>query len=73
MGDTDKATGFRGRPLIQPFDFDVPAVQALRARFTLAAHDVAIATYPKCGTTWMQQLVLLLLRGEGALVELLGA
>ena len=49
--------------LIQPFDFDLAAVRDLRSRFRLRAHDIVIATYPKCGTTWMQQLVLLLLRG----------
>eukprot|EP00656_Telonema_subtile_P034878 TRINITY_DN38907_c0_g1_i1.p1 TRINITY_DN38907_c0_g1~~TRINITY_DN38907_c0_g1_i1.p1 ORF type:complete len:306 (-),score=56.55 TRINITY_DN38907_c0_g1_i1:14-931(-) len=52
--------------LVQPFDFDLPAVAALRATFALQSHDVAIATYPKCGTTWMQQIVLLLLRGAQA-------
>ena len=50
--------------LVQPFDFDLAAVRALRQRFVLHAHDVVIATYPKCGTTWMQQLILLLLRGS---------
>ena len=50
--------------LVQPFDFVLPAVQDLRARFALRGHDVVIATYPKCGTTWMQQLVLLLVRGS---------
>jgi len=44
--------------LIQPFDFDLAAVRDLRKRFQLRAHDVVIATYPKCGTTWMQQLIL---------------
>lgn len=52
--------------LIQPFDFDLAAVRDLRSRFRLRAHDIVIATYPKCGTTWMQQLVLLLLRGAEA-------
>ena len=51
---------------IQPFDFILPAVDELRAQLQPKAHDVYIATYPKCGTTWMQQLVLLLLRGSGA-------
>ena len=35
-----------GQPLIQPFDFDVPAVEALRARFTLAANDIAYHSMP---------------------------
>ena len=52
--------------LVQPFDFDLPTVKALRRRFALSARDVVIATYPKCGTTWMQQLILLLLRGADA-------
>ena len=55
-----------GTGLIQPFDFDLAAVRGLRQHFQLRARDVVIATYPKCGTTWMQQLVLLLLRGSDA-------
>lgn len=35
--------------LIQPFDFDLPAVQSLRTNFQLRAHDIVIATYP-----WLQ-------------------
>lgn len=50
--------------LVQPFDFHLPTIKALRRCFSLSAHDICIATYPKCGTTWMQQLVLLLLRGS---------
>ena len=42
--------------VIQPFDTHCAAVQELRAKFTLASTDVVIATYPKCGTTWMQQV-----------------
>ena len=40
-------------------------VDALRDRFTPRPTDVFVATYPKCGTTWMQQLVLLLCLGPG--------
>ena len=58
----------RDTGLIQPFDFDLPTVCALRQRFSLSSHDIVVATYPKCGTTWMQQLVLLLLRGAEAAV-----
>jgi len=39
------------------------AVELLRQRFALRKGDVAVATFPKCGTTWMLQIVLLLLRG----------
>ena len=38
----------------------------LRERLAPRPHDVYIATYPKCGTTWMQQIVMLLLRGSDA-------
>jgi hypothetical protein len=55
--------------LVQPFDFDLSACAALRERFELRAHDIVIATYPKCGTTWMQQIVLLLLRGSSASIH----
>ena len=52
--------------VIQPFDTHCAAVQELRAKFTLASTDVVIATYPKCGTTWMQQICLLLMLGSDA-------
>ena len=42
--------------LIQPFDFILDAVYELRSTLEPKAHDVYIATYPKCGTTWMQQI-----------------
>lgn len=38
-------------------------VDNARKTFTLRDDDIIVATYPKCGTTWMQQIVLLLLHG----------
>lgn len=38
-----------------------PVVDELRACFTLREDDIVIATFPKCGTTWVQQIVLTLL------------
>lgn len=32
----------------------------LQSRLTVEASDVFVATYPKCGTTWMQQIVKLI-------------
>mmetsp|Transcript_16221 Transcript_16221/g.30282 ORF Transcript_16221/g.30282 Transcript_16221/m.30282 type:complete len:348 (+) Transcript_16221:50-1093(+) len=40
-----------------------PVVDELLSRFTLRNDDIVIATFPKCGTTWMQQIVLSLLYG----------
>lgn len=50
--------------LILPFDFDIVTCQDMRNRFEIKSHDIIIATYPKCGTTWMQQIILLLMRGS---------
>ena len=55
--------------LCQPPDMHYPTIKELRDHFKIRAHDVAIATYPKCGTTWMQQIVLLLCRGADAPVS----
>merc|ERR1712048_469935 len=52
--------------LCQPPDMHYGTIKELRDHFRIRAHDVAIATYPKCGTTWMQQIVLLLCRGADA-------
>lgn len=48
--------GITYAPFIRP---DV--VSHLSAKFRPKPRDIFIATYPKCGTTWMQQIVLLLL------------
>jgi len=39
------------------------AILELQREFELRESDIVIATYPKCGTTWMQQIVLTLLFG----------
>lgn len=41
----------------------------MRNRFDIRGHDVVVTTYPKCGTAWMQQIVLLLMRGSEAQVN----
>lgn len=42
------------------------AIDRLRGVDWSREGDIMIATYPKCGTTWMQQMVLLLLAGGDA-------
>lgn len=42
------------------------AVDHLRANFKSAPGDIFINTFPKCGTTWLQQIVLLLLHDGDA-------
>jgi len=46
-----------------PF-FKIAACEELRERYEIKPHDVIITTYPKCGTTWMRQIMLLLLNGS---------
>ena len=67
-----------GGHLVTPFPNYVPAARELREKLTLRGGsqgechggDIIIATYPKCGTTWMQQVVMLILaHGEKDLVE----
>mmetsp|Transcript_20523 Transcript_20523/g.69567 ORF Transcript_20523/g.69567 Transcript_20523/m.69567 type:complete len:304 (-) Transcript_20523:226-1137(-) len=48
----------------------VAVVDALRGKFLPAKTDVFVATYPKCGTTWMQQICVLLLNGGQTPVDL---
>ncbi|CAE8668412.1 unnamed protein product [Polarella glacialis] len=39
------------------------AVADCQSNLVLRSDDIIIATYPKCGTTWMQQIVMTLLHG----------
>lgn len=62
-----------GGHLATPYPNYVPAARELREKLVLRGGpqgDVIIATYPRCGTTWMQQVVMLILaQGEKSLVE----
>jgi len=51
------------RGVVYPPFANHAAIDGLRAGFKLRDTDIVIATYPKCGTTWMQQIVLSLLFG----------
>ncbi|KAH8071252.1 sulfotransferase [Aureococcus anophagefferens] len=55
-----------GRMVPHPPCVKPSAVAELRRSFLSRAGDVFVCTYPKCGTTWMQQIVLLLLHGGDA-------
>ena len=52
--------------IIQPPSFSFEVIYDLRNRLQLKSHDIIVATFPKCGTTWMQQIVLLLMKGSEA-------
>ena len=53
--NVEKLDGVRLRPGIIASN-----VAQLREKMTIKAEDVIICTYPKCGTTWMQQIVKLI-------------
>uniref|UniRef100_A0A7S2W4G1 Sulfotransferase domain-containing protein n=1 Tax=Rhizochromulina marina TaxID=1034831 RepID=A0A7S2W4G1_9STRA len=56
-----KLVKFRG--VYQNPTFRMAALEELVATFETRFHDVFICTYPKCGTTWMQQICHLLVHG----------
>jgi len=57
-------TVVRGVPQ-PPFIRDA-CLEELQRDFALRGDDIVVATYPKCGTTWMQQILLTLLFGGEA-------
>ena len=53
-----------------PSVYQVKALNELREKHSLRSSDIVIATFPKCGTAWMQQIVLTLLAdGDGSKVR----
>ena len=57
-----------GYPWSQPVDG--ARYDALHAGARLRPRDVTVASYPKTGTTWVEQIVLLLLHGSGVAPKL---
>mmetsp|Transcript_52040 Transcript_52040/g.113228 ORF Transcript_52040/g.113228 Transcript_52040/m.113228 type:complete len:384 (-) Transcript_52040:66-1217(-) len=49
--------------IMHPAYFHEPTIKEMMNDFELRDGDVVICTYPKCGTTWMQQIVLSLFYG----------
>ena len=47
--------------VVYPPFINAEALNELREKHILRSSDIVIATFPKCGTTWMQQIVLTLL------------
>ena len=52
--------------LLQPPLFDIDACQDCRNRLEINPYDVFVTTYPKCGTSWLQNIMFLLRRGSDA-------
>ena len=56
--------------VVQPPFIKLEALDKLRKEHPLRSSDIVIATFPKCGTTLMQQIVLTLLAdGDGSKVR----
>mmetsp|Transcript_1392 Transcript_1392/g.3801 ORF Transcript_1392/g.3801 Transcript_1392/m.3801 type:complete len:390 (-) Transcript_1392:67-1236(-) len=47
--------------VVQPYFMRTACLEDLRQNFTLRGSDIVVSTYPRCGTTWMQKILLLLL------------
>ena len=51
--------------VVYPPFIKTEVLNELREKHILRSSDIVIATFPKCGTTWMQQIVLTLLADGG--------